>query len=134
MNTVKDFLVKSGFQYLATTGLDGRPKVRPFQFMVEEKGRLYFCTANTKDVYEQMRKQPYVELCASGENYSWMRLRGKAVFTSDLSIKAKILEAVPLVKSIYKTPDNPVFEAFFLDEAEATIADFSGAPPETFKL
>ena len=32
------------------------------------------------------------------------------------------------------TPDNPVFEAFYLDNAVATIADFSGNPPQTFRL
>jgi len=134
MNRVKEFLVKSGFQYLATVGLDGRPKVRPFQFMTEEKGKLYFCTANSKKVFKEMKAQPYVEFCASGEDNSWMRLAGRAVFVDDKAIKAKALEASPLVKSIYKTPDNPIFEVFYLEEAQATIADFSGAPPMTFHL
>ena len=48
--------------------------------------------------------------------------------------KAKVLNSCPLVTSIYKTPDNPVFEIFFLEEAVATIADFSGNPPKTYTL
>jgi uncharacterized pyridoxamine 5'-phosphate oxidase family protein len=63
-----------------------------------------------------------------------MRLAGKVRFVSDLGIKARIQEASPLVKSIYKTPDNPVFEAFSLEGAVATIADFSGNPPKTYSL
>ncbi len=134
MSVVTDFLVKSRVQYLATIGLDGRPKVRPFQFMLEEGERLYFCTSNQKPVFKEMQKHPYVEFCASGENFSWLRLSGKTVFSADLDLKARILEASPLVKSIYETPDNPAFEIFYLDEAVATIADFSGNPPQTFTL
>jgi len=56
------------------------------------------------------------------------------MFSKDLEMKAKIQEASPLVKSIYRTPDNPDFEIFHLDAAVATIADFSGNPPQVFKF
>lgn len=134
MSTVADFLVKSGIQYLATIGVDGKPKVRPFQFMLEEGGKLYFCTSNQKPVFQEIRRQPYVEFCASGENFSWLRLSGKVVFSKDLGLKARIQDASPIVKSIYNTPDNPTFEIFYLDGAVATIADFGGSPPQTFRL
>lgn len=134
MRAVVDFLVNSQIQYLATLGADGHPKVRPFQFMLEEGGRLYFCTSNQKNVFKEMQKHPYVELCASGADFSWLRLSGRVVFSQDLGLKAKVQEASPLVKSIYKTPGNPDFEVFYLDDAVATIADFSGNPPQTFKL
>jgi uncharacterized pyridoxamine 5'-phosphate oxidase family protein len=134
VSAVSDFLIKSQVQYLATIGLDDRPKVRPFQFMLEEGGRLYFCTSNQKPVFKEMQKHPYVEFCASGENFSWLRLNGKVVFSKDLGLKARIQDASPLVKSIYKTPDNPAFEIFYLDDAVATIADFSGNPPQTFRF
>ena len=52
VNAVTDFLIKSQVQYLATIGLDDKPKVRPFQFMLEEGGRLYFCTSNQKPVFK----------------------------------------------------------------------------------
>jgi uncharacterized pyridoxamine 5'-phosphate oxidase family protein len=38
------------------------------------------------------------------------------------------------IKSIYKTPDNPVFEIFYLQDAEAVIYDFSGNPPAICKF
>ncbi len=134
VNAVTDFLIKSQVQYLATIGLDAKPKVRPFQFMLEEEGRLYFCTSNQKPVFNEMQKQPYVEFCASGANFSWLRLNGKVVFSRDLGLKARIQDASPIVKSIYKTPDNPAFEVFYLADAAATIADFSGNLPQTFRL
>jgi uncharacterized pyridoxamine 5'-phosphate oxidase family protein len=134
VNVVTGFLVKSQVQYLATIGLDEKPKVRPFQFMLEEGGRLYFCTSNQKPVFKELQKHPYIEFCASGANFSWLRLNGRVVFAKDVGLKARIQDASPLVKSIYKTPDNPAFEAFYLDGAAATIADFSGNPPQTFRL
>ena len=134
VNVVTDFLIKSQVQYLATIGLDDKPKVRPFQFMLEEGGRLYFCTSNQKPVFKEIQKRPYVEFCASGPNFSWLRLNGKVVFSKDLGLKGRIQDASPIVKSIYKTPDNPAFEIFYLDGAVGTIADFSGNPPEVFRL
>ncbi|MBN1360580.1 MAG: pyridoxamine 5'-phosphate oxidase family protein [Sedimentisphaerales bacterium] len=134
VSAVTDFLIKSQVQYLATIGLDDKPKVRPFQFMLEEGGRLHFCTSNQKPVFKEMQEHPYVEFCASGADFSWLRLSGKAVFSKDLGLKARILEASPLVKSIYKAADNPAFEIFYVDEAVATSADFSGNPPMTFRL
>lgn len=134
MKAVIDFLVQSQIQYFATVGLDGKPKVRPFQFMLEQAGKLYFCTSNQKSVFKELHEQPYVELCASGENFSWLRLSGKVAFTQDLAIKEQVQEASPLAKSIYQTPDNPEFEVFYLDEAVATLSDFSGNPPQTHEL
>jgi uncharacterized pyridoxamine 5'-phosphate oxidase family protein len=134
MSAVADFLVASQIQYLATVGQDGRPKVRPFQFILEEGGRLYFCTSNKKKVYGEIHARPQVEFCASGEGPSWLRLSGLATFVEDLSLKARIQEASPLVKGIYKTPDNPAFEVFYLAEASATLADFSGEPPRALAL
>jgi len=134
VNAVTAFLIKSQVQYLATIGLDDKPKVRPFQFMLEDGGRLYFCTSNQKPVFKEMQKHPYVEFCASGANFSWLRLNGRVVFSKDLGLKARIQDASPLVKSIYQTSDNPIFEIFYLDGAAAAIADFSGNPPRTFQL
>ena len=34
LKELSDYLEKVGLQYLATIGLDGKPKVRPVQFMV----------------------------------------------------------------------------------------------------
>jgi uncharacterized pyridoxamine 5'-phosphate oxidase family protein len=39
-----------------------------------------------------------------------------------------------LVKSIYQTAENPVFEVFCLIETKADIADFSGQPKRTYRL
>jgi uncharacterized pyridoxamine 5'-phosphate oxidase family protein len=134
VNEVIKFLEENPIQYLATVGKDAKPKVRPFQYMLERGGKLYFCTSNQKDVYKEIKNSPYVELCACTTRYAWVRLSGKVEFSNDIAIKAAILEKSPLVKSIYKAPDNPAFEIFYLKEAIASISDFSGQPPKQYQL
>jgi uncharacterized pyridoxamine 5'-phosphate oxidase family protein len=134
MKEVVDYLKSTPVHYLATVGTDGKPKVRPFQFMLEEEGKLYFCTSNRKDVFKELQSQPWIELCASGKNHSWMRLKGKAVFSKDIGLRAKVLEANPLVKSLYKSAENPAFEIFYVADAIATMYDFSGNAPKVVEL
>lgn len=61
MNEVIEFLKENPVQYFATVELDNKAKVRPFQFMIEDGGKLYFCTNNEKDVFKQIKNNPYVE-------------------------------------------------------------------------
>lgn len=134
MNEVVNFLTENPVQFFATIGLDGKPKVRPFQFMLEYEGKLYFCTNNQKDVYAQLQKCPYVEVSTTNPKFAWIRLNGKVVFSSNMEIKKAIIEKSGLVRSLYKTAENPVFEIFYLEEAKAVIADFSGNPPKEYSL
>ncbi|WP_432403298.1 pyridoxamine 5'-phosphate oxidase family protein [Wukongibacter sp. M2B1] len=134
MKEVVNFLNQNPIQYLATTDKDGNPKVRPFQFMLERDGKLFFGTANNKKVYDEIKNNSNIELCACSPNYAWIRLSGKVVFSNNMDIKTAIIEHSPLVKSIYKTPDNPIFEIFYLEDAKAVIADFSGQPPKEYSL
>lgn len=134
MKEVVEFLNENPVQFLGTTDKNGRPKVRPFQFLLEKEGKLFFCTSNGKDVYREIKNNPYIELCTSSPKYAWIRLSGKVAFSDDMSIKGEIIEHSPLVRSIYKTPDNPIFEIFYLEGAKAVIADFSGQPPREYKL
>lgn len=133
MSEVAEFLTKNPVQYLATVGLDGKPKNRPFMFCFEKDGKLWFCTNNKKDVYAQLQKSPYVELTVSSPEYAWIRLNGKAVFENNMAVKEGCM-ANPIVKGQYKTANNPIFEVFYLTEAKAVIADFSGNPPKKYSL
>ena len=132
MKEVVEFLKANPVQYFATVGLDGKPKVRPFQFMLEQGGKLYYCTGNAKPVFREIQKQPWVEICTSTPAFAWIRLSGKVVFSKDLSIKRRIFEENEILRTIYQTPDNPAFELFYLDQARAVIADFSGNPPREY--
>jgi uncharacterized pyridoxamine 5'-phosphate oxidase family protein len=129
MQNVIDFLKENNAGFLATVE-NGKPKVRPFQLMMEDGGKFYFCTNNTKKVYQQIKANPYVEFSSQSPKFVWTRLCGEVKFTSDLKIKEKVIEASNLVKSIYKTADNPIFEIFYIEHGTAILADFSGQPPK----
>ena len=132
MKEVVEFLQANPVQYLATVGRDGKAKCRPFMFCFEKNGKLWFCTNSTKEVYKDMQENPYIEVSVSSPEYEWIRLSGKAVFENNMEIKEGCM-ANPIVKSQYNTADNPIFEVFYLDDAQAVIADFSGNPPKTYK-
>lgn len=132
MKEVVVFLQANPVQYLATVGRDGKAKCRPFMFCFEKNGKLWFCTNSTKEVYKDMQENPYIEVSVSSPEYKWIRLSGKAVFENNMEIKEGCM-ANPIVKSQYNTADNPIFEVFYLDDAQAVIADFSGNPPKTYK-
>ena len=131
MSEVSKFLEANPVQYLATVGRDGKAKCRPFMFIFEKYGKLWINTGNQKDVYKDMQENPYVEICISSPSDEWIRVSGKATFVDDKAIKEAALEN-PIVKGNYQTADNPVFEVFYLADAKAVIADFSGNPPREY--
>lgn len=134
MKELVTFLQQNPVQFLATVGLDGKPKVRPFQFMLEHGGKLWFCTGNRKEVFAELQKQPYVELSASSTGNQWLRLSAQVIFADDRDIKDRIVVENSLVRSIYKSGDNPELEVFYLAKCQATLSDFSGEPPKQFKF
>lgn len=134
MKEVLNFLKSNPVQFFATIGLDDKPKVRPFQFMLEKNGKLFFCTSNQKEVWREIKNNPYVELCSSTPAAVWLRIHGRVVFNDNIDVKSEIIENNSLVKSIYQTPDNPAFEIFYLEGAEAIFYDFSGNPPKKYSL
>lgn len=133
MNEVVKFLQENPVQYLATVGRDGTAKCRPFMFAGALDGKLWFCTNRQKEVYQDMQKNPYVEVTVSSPSYAWIRLSGKAVFQDNMAAKEMCM-ANPIVKEQYGSPSNPIFQVFYLEGARAVIADFSGTPPREFHL
>ncbi len=133
MKEVIQFLEENPVQYMATVGRDGKAKCRPFMFCFEQDGRLWFCTNSKKDVYQDMQKNPYVEVSVASKDNAWIRLSGKVVFEDNRKVKEGCMNN-PIVKSQYQTADNPIFEVFYLSDARAVIADFSGNPPKEYVL
>ena len=133
MKEVVEFLQENPVQYLATVGRDGKAKCRPFMFCFEKDNRLWFCTNNQKDVYKDMQANPEVEVSVSTPTYAWIRLNGKVVFENNMEVKEECMNN-PIVKGQYNSANNPIFEVFYLEDAHAVIADFSGNPPKEYNL
>lgn len=133
MKEITELLKATPYGCLATVE-NGLPRVRPFGFMFEEEGKLYFCTNNTKDVSRQLKEVPFVEYSATTNDMVTLRLNGRVLFSEDMDKKQKALEASELVKSLYKSADNPIFEVFYMEHGKATISDFSGQPPRKIEF
>lgn len=133
MKEVVEFLQANPVQYLATVGRDGKAKCRPFMFCFEKEGKLWFCTNSTKNVYKDIKANPEIEVSVSSPEYAWIRLNGKAVFENNMEVKEACM-LNPIVKGQYNEASNPIFEVFYLENAKAVIADFSGNPPKEYNL
>ena len=134
MEEVIKFLTENPQQYLATLGLDGKAKVRPVLFYFAEDNKPYFCTSNQKPMYKELDANTNFEMTAATPEFVWLRIAGKVEFVDDLEIKQKVIDTNELVKALYESGDNPIFEVFTIVEGKATIADFSGEPPKTYEI
>ncbi len=134
MKALIDYLQANPVQHLATVGLDGKAKCRPFMFATEYDGKLWFCTSNQKEVYRELQANPAIELSVSAPDFSWCRLSGDIRFENNMEVKQLCIDHLPIVKQIYQTADNPHFEVFCLSKGSGIIADFSGNPPQQFTL
>lgn len=116
--------------FIATVD-ENQPRVRPFQFQFEQDGKLWFCTAKSKDFFAQIQKNPKVEVSAVKEDMTTLRFSGEFNVEDCRKIKERILAEQPLIKSIYKSADNPDFMSLYINHGDYVIFDFSGNPPKT---
>jgi uncharacterized pyridoxamine 5'-phosphate oxidase family protein len=132
MNEVLNFLTETKTFYLAT--LDGdKPRVRPFGFVMEFEGKLYFATNESKPSFRQLTANPSVEISATNANNEWLRLSGKAVFDARPEVKAKLFEVAPHLRGMYDKSDSPILAPFYVKNGEATFCSLTAAP-RTIKL
>ncbi len=89
MKEIVDFLYANPMGCLATVDDDGKPHVRPWGFMFEQEGKLWFCTANTKDVFCQLQCNPAIEFCSTSKDFVSVRVSGEVIFGIDLNINEK---------------------------------------------
>ncbi|MEG0476644.1 MAG: pyridoxamine 5'-phosphate oxidase family protein, partial [Raoultibacter sp.] len=61
--TILSYLTSIPAWYLATS-VNDQPHVRPFSFAALQDDTLWFCTATTKDVWEELQINPKFEATA----------------------------------------------------------------------
>lgn len=126
---VAAYLDEVGLQYMATIGLDGKPKVRPVQYMVLEEGRLWFCTNSQKAMYAELMACPSLEICGSRLQEDemrtpWIRFSAEAVFEDNARVKRLILQKSDIVRTLYADDiDNPIFKVFYLKNVDGMLAN-----------
>ena len=125
MEEVFEFLKKCGTFYIAT--IDGdQPRVRPFGVVNIFEGKLYIQTGKSKNVSKQMQINPKVEISAFMDG-TWIRLEGTVVRDDRREAKASMLDANPMLRSMYSEDDDNT-EVLYFDKAKATFCSFTDAP------
>ena len=125
MKEVCEFLKKCGTYYLATVDGDV-PKVRPFGTAHIFEDKLYIQTGKKKEVFRQLKADPKAEICAFADGV-WIRLSGKLVEDDRREARASMLDAYPMLRSMYNEDDGNTAVLYF-EDAEATFFSFTSAP------
>ena len=125
MKEVYEFLKKCGTFYLATVDAN-KARVRPFGALNVFEDKLYIQTGKVKNVSKQMEKNPNVEICGFVDG-KWIRLEGKVVRDDRKEAKESMLEANPMLKSMYSADDDNT-EVLYFKDAKATIYSFTEEP------
>lgn len=115
-----DFFEENLCGFLATTE-GNMPRVRPWSFLFEDEGKIWFLTTNKKRVFQQLKQNPYIEFCSCSAQGISGRLSGKIEFCNDINIKNRILEERPMLKDIYHCADNPLLESFYLEHGAFSL-------------
>jgi len=121
MERILEFLHSCDGFFLATSDpeVPYLPHLRPFGVVTVIDGRLYLCSNNTKACFQQIIKNPWVELCAL-KGHNWLRLSGKLVCDQRPAVRAQFLKDCPLP---YYTYDDGIFEVFYFSEMTARYYD-----------
>ena len=71
MEEIMAFLKENPTFYFAT--VEGyKPRVRPFGFAMEYKGRLYFAIGKHKAAYKQILDNTNIEICTANDRGEWI--------------------------------------------------------------
>lgn len=125
MHEVYEFLKACGVYYLATMEGD-QPRVRPFGTIDLYDGRLYFQTGKSKDVANQLKANPKIELCGMYEG-RWIRVEAEAVLDENIEAQVHMLDNYPELKEMYAPGDGNT-EVYYLNHASAIVCSFTEEP------
>ena len=125
MEEVYRFLKECGTFYLATEDGD-QPRVRPFGVVNIFENKLYIQTGKIKNVSKQMQKNPKIEICGMKDG-KWIRVTGEVVRDDRREAKVSMLEANPVLKSMYSADDDNT-EVLYLQNAKAKFCSFTDEP------
>lgn len=125
MDKILSFLKENQPFYFATVEED-KPRVRPFGFVMEWEGRLYFGIGKHKASYKQLLKNPNVEISATSTKGEWIRIKGTVVMDdSQAALDAAVKEA-PFLTDIYNEKSGLTLGLCYLENIDAEIADMKG--------
>lgn len=124
LKTVLEYLTSVPAWYLATS-VNDQPHVRPFSFAAEQDGRIWFCTATTKDVWDELEQNRLIEATAWWPGHGWLILRGKAGLEDRVNddVRRAGYEHLTGLNEHYDGPNDPTLVFFSVEEPQAWICN-----------
>lgn len=127
-------LNKYPMQYLGVIGLDGKPKVKAFEFKFEENGKLYFDVIRGSETYKELSVNPYCEITvASRKDLEWIRISGKVRFVNEVYLRDKLFDHSEILSQKYGHIRELVMP-FTLDDVHVSISNLNDQNNVSFDL
>ena len=101
--------------------MDGdQPRVRGFLTVLFDDGKLYFTTGTMKRVYDQIKKNPKIELCYASRDFrKTLRISGKIEIIGDREKKQQLLDERDYLRHFGGKVDDPRFILLCLSHGKA---------------
>ena len=118
---------------LATVGDENHPQTRAIEIMLHKDDKLYFLTATTKSLYEELVINPFISFTGiKGDNV----MSSKAISVSGVvrGVGQHLLEEIliknPYLEELYATPEKKeTLRVFELAHGKGQFFDLSVVPP-----
>jgi uncharacterized pyridoxamine 5'-phosphate oxidase family protein len=126
LQQIADYLTAVPAWFLSTS-VDNEPHVRPFSFAQIDDGRLWFCTANTKDVFRELQINPRFELSAWKPGSPWVIVHGQAVFAEpSQAVRQAGFEHMVSLGEAHASPNDGLLVFFYPAKAIVRVCDITG--------
>ena len=114
--------------------MDDQPHVRPFSFAAEQDGKLWFCTATTKDVWEELLANQRFEATSWWPGHGWLILRGTAGLDDRVNddIRQAGYDHLTGLGEHYDGPHDPTLVYFSVEDPQAWICNHDERKPLAF--
>jgi len=101
--------------------MDGdQPRVRGFLAVLFNDGNIYFTTGTMKRVYEQLARNPKVELCFTSRDFrKTLRIAGEVEMIDDRAKKQQLLNERDYLRHFGGNADDPRFILLRLSHGKA---------------
>lgn len=96
-----------------------QPHVRPFSSTTKFEGHAYICINNTKQCYEEMKKNSNIEITGMLPDGTWIRIVAQAIRDNRDATRTAIL-STPTVPSQLHHLGNGIFEVLRLKDTVCT--------------
>ena len=132
MEEIMAFLKENPTFYFAT--VEGyKPRVRPFGFAMEYKGRLYFAIGKHKAAYKQILDNTNIEICTANDRGEWLRIQGTVDFDNTEAAKKRAFEVMPQLADLYNEETGHKLGIVYLDHLSAKLYSMSGTVKDIMK-